>query len=155
MQVSYPKFFKMDPLCRWAFIGAELLCAHGEQAVYKGISPEKVALVLATATGCLQVDQQYLASLAQVASPGLFVYTLPNIMLGELSIRHGFKGEQLCLIQEDFDAGEMCFAVADLLCNRGMEACLCGWINIIEEEPDVRLWWVEQNSAHALTFFGE
>lgn len=152
LQFSYPKFFKMDPLCRWAFIGAELLCAHGDQAIYKGIAPEKIALVLATANGCMDVDHSFQESMDQVASPGLFVYTLPNIMLGELSIRHGFKGEQLCLVQEDFDAAEMQFAVQDLLLHRGMEACLCGWVNTANDEPELRLWWAERSSVGSLAF---
>jgi len=149
-EMNYPKFFKMDPLCRWAFVGAELLCGHGEEAVYTAHDKEKIAVVLATANGCLEVDKQYQESMQQIASPGLFVYTLPNIMLGEISIRHGFKGEQLCLVQESFDAAEMCFAVADLLCKRGMEACLCGWINLTGQKPDVRLWWVPAEAAGLL-----
>lgn len=27
------------------------------------------------------------------ASPAVFVYTLPNIMLGQVAIKHGLKGE--------------------------------------------------------------
>lgn len=139
---GYPKFFKMDTLSRWAFIGAELLCSHGADAVYREVPAAETAVVLATGNGCLEVDHQFRQSMETVASPGLFVYTLPNIMLGELSIRHGFKGEQLCLVQDGFDAAEISFACQELLQHRGMTACLCGWVDVSDGRPDVRLWWL-------------
>lgn len=148
MQLSYPKFFKMDLLSRWAFIGAELLCGNGSTAVYEGVLPEKIGIVLGTADGCMDVDHQYLQSMQTVASPGLFVYTLPNIMLGELSIRHGFKGEQLCLVLPDFDEAEIMYAATDLLLHGGMDACLCGWVNVADQAPDVQLTWLTQASLN-------
>lgn len=141
LQISYPKFFKMDPLCRWAFIGAELLCGHGDNAIYKDLTPENIGVVLATGNACIDVDHLYQESMREVASPGLFVYTLPNIMLGEISIRHGFKGEQLCLIQEEFDRKEIEFAATDLIQHRGMEACVYGWVNVKDGAPEVDLFW--------------
>ena len=48
IQMNYPKFFKMDVLCKWAMIGAEYLLKKEEGYIYQGIDKEKVAVVLIT-----------------------------------------------------------------------------------------------------------
>ena len=141
IQMNYPKFFKMDVLCKWAMIGAEYLLKKEEGYIYQGIDKEKVAVVLITKNGCLDVDKKYLESTKTIASPALFVYTLPNIMLGEICIKHGFKGEQLCIVQDDFDKEELNFWVNDLLKNRGMEACVYGFVDASEYGVKVEMEW--------------
>ena len=143
-QWSYPRFFKMDKLCKWACAGAELLFSG--DGLYKEIDKNKIGIVLATSHGCLDVDKRYLDSI-EMPSPALFVYTLPNIMLGEICIRHGFKGSQLCMESEQFDAEEIYFTVNDLLENRGMDACLCGWADAAGDEHDVCLFWVVKGNS--------
>jgi len=142
LQCSYPKFFKMDVLCKWAWLGAEALLYEDSSFVYEGMDKNKVAVVMATAHGCLEIDKKYQQSLRTIPSPALFVYTLSNIMLGEICIRHGFKGEQACFINDAFDSSWLQFYVADLLENRGMEACICGWADAVEDQYEVRMFWV-------------
>lgn len=148
---AYPKFFKMDPLCKWAWLGAELLLRKGEGFVYEGMDKSRIAVVLATGRGCLEVDKKYQESIQTIPSPALFVYTLGNIMLGEICIRHGFKGEQACLVREPESAEELCFWVKDLLDNHGMEACLCGWADAYVYQHDVSMFWVRKKND-GLTF---
>lgn len=143
-QYNYLKFFKMDLLCKWAWLGAEFLLSSEQGFLYEGLDKTKVAVVLMTSQGCLDVDKKYLQSLATIPSPALFVYTLPNIMLGEICIRHGFKGEQLCLVSDAIDTGELQFWVSDLLTNRGMDACLCGWVDATANGNDVCMFWIEK-----------
>ena len=146
---SYMKFFKMDTLCKWAWLGAEELFA--DNSMLAGVDKSKVAVVLMTSSGCIDVDKKYKATMANVPSPALFVYTLPNIMLGEICIRHGFKGEQLCLVSKEFDAEEISFWVNDLLNNRGMEACICGWVDAYDDKKDVALFWVTKDGEQDLS----
>ena len=138
MKCSYPKFYKMDKLCKWAWVAAEGL--FYEKNLYEGIDKNKIAIVLATSSGCIDVDKKYLSTIA-MPSPALFVYTLPNIMLGEICIRHGFKAEQECMVSEQLDANELFFSVKGLL-DRGMEACLCGWADVVDDKFDICLYWV-------------
>jgi len=147
---NYLKFFKMDALCKWAWLGAEALLRTEEGMLYDGADKNKVAVVLATKHGCLAVDKRYQETLNTIPSPALFVYTLPNIMLGEICIRHGFKGEQLCLLQDGFNEQEVIFWVNDLFKNRGMEHCLFGWVDIDKDEHDVCLFWASKNSEQTL-----
>lgn len=144
---NYMKFFKMDLLCKWAWLGAETLLVDNGTHVYDGIDKSKIAVVLMTGHGCIDVDKKYLASMSDIPSPALFVYTLPNIMLGEICIRHGFKGEQLCLVNERFDAEELHFWVTDLLEKRGMEACLCGWADAYDNNKDICFFWVTKQKG--------
>src|ERR1700744_1137470 len=81
-QCNYPKFFKMDMLCKWALVATEYLFS-GNGDIYAGINKDLIAVCLFTAHGSMDVDKRYLDSIA-IASPALFVYTLPNIMLGEI-----------------------------------------------------------------------
>jgi hypothetical protein len=140
---NYPKFFKMDLLCKWAFVASELLLASEQLA---GSDKNKVSLALATNHGCLDVDKKYFETI-DMPSPALFVYTLPNIMLGEICIRNGFKGEQVCIASEQFDAAEMHFAVSNFLVNKQMDACLCGWVDISLELPEIMLCWVSRKGT--------
>ena len=83
---DYPKFFKMDTLCRLGFIAAELL-----------LKDEQVeAVILANRSASIKNDTDYLATITgdnYYPSPALFVYTLPNIVTGEIAIRHHIQGE--------------------------------------------------------------
>lgn len=141
---NYPKFFKMDVLSKWAWLGTEALLQHNDGLLYEGADRNKIAVVLATRNGCLSVDKKYQQTVETIPSPALFVYTLPNIMLGEICIRHGFKGEQLCLVQEAFNEAEINFWVQDLFNNRGMEHCLFGWVDATEEQHDLCLFWARK-----------
>ena len=150
LSYSYMKFFKMDLLCKWAWLGAELLLQDDSSNISNDISADKTAVVLGTKHGCLDVDKKYEESRYEIPSPALFVYTLPNIMLGEICIRHGFKGEQLCMVNDEFDAEELNFWVNDLLTNKGMEACLCGWADAYDDKKDIFLFWVSKQETSTL-----
>jgi hypothetical protein len=144
--ILYPKFFKMDLLSRVAFIAAEMI-------IPKTIAENKdqVAVVLSTTSGCLDVDQKFDESRKTLASPALFVYTLPNIMLGEICIRNGFKGEQMCTVAEQPDADWLTFYVGDLLQNRNTEACICGYAEATTHSINASLMWVSKTPS-ALPF---
>lgn len=90
---DYPKFFKMDTLSRLGFIAAELLLQDQPVA----------AVILANRSASIKNDTDYLATITgenYYPSPALFVYTLPNIVTGEIAIRHHIQGETSCYILE-------------------------------------------------------
>ena len=137
--LSYPKFFKMDLLSRVAFVATELLSPD-----ITNLDKERIAVALSSSSGCLDVDKKYNESRKTLASPALFVYTLPNIMLGEICIRHGFKGEQMTTIAEQPDIDWMLFYVNDLLTNRQTDACLLGHAEATEQGISATLLWVSK-----------
>lgn len=141
-QINYIKYFKMDALSKAAFLASEILVSAADFRENK----DEVALVLSSAYGCLDVDRKFEESRHSIASPALFVYTLPNIMLGEICIRHKFKGEQMMLVSEEPDYDLMSFYVTDLLENRAMSACLCGHADAIDNFTRVELFWVSKEA---------
>lgn len=90
---DYPKFFKMDTLSRLGFIAAELV-----------LQDQRVeAVILASRSASIKNDTDYLTTITgenYYPSPALFVYTLPNIVTGEIAIRHHIQGETSCYILE-------------------------------------------------------
>lgn len=93
LSADYPKFFKMCPLSKTAFLGAELLL----EGLSDADKAENLDIILFTADGCAQADMAFYKSILDEAeyfpSPAQFVYTLPNIMTGEIAIRHKIYGE--------------------------------------------------------------
>lgn len=98
---DYPKFFKMCPLSKTAFLGAELLL-EGLSADDKA---ENLDIILFTADGCAQADMAFYKSILNETeyfpSPAQFVYTLPNIMTGEIAIRHKIYGETTVMYADE------------------------------------------------------
>jgi hypothetical protein len=60
-------------------------------------------IVLSTAMGCHLTDDAFNNTITKefFPSPALFVYTLPNIVVGEISIRNKWQGENMVFIQEE------------------------------------------------------
>ena len=115
---DYPKFFKMDTLCRLGFIAAELLLKNGKAD----------AVILANRSASLKNDNDYIATISgsgYYPSPALFVYTLPNIVTGEIAIRHQITGETSFYILRA--PSELEPLVLSAVSNR-QSAVLAGWV---------------------------
>ena len=97
---DYPKFFKMDTLSRLGFLLTERLVA-GEEGRFQ--PREDRAVLVFSREGCLANDRHYVESMKDFPSPSLFVYTLPNIVSGEISIRNKYAGETSAFVLEKYD----------------------------------------------------
>ena len=93
--MDYPKFYKMDNLCKLGFLAVELLLKDRQLAEEYG--SENIGIVFSNANSSLDADLHYFKSVKNIPSPAQFVYTLPNIVIGEVSIRHRCKGENAFL----------------------------------------------------------
>jgi len=148
-QVSYPKFYKMDSLSKLGFMTSELLL---RQASPGRLKPGSLAVVLANSSSSLDTDLVHQESIrdrsAYFPSPSVFVYTLANIVIGEICIRHGLKGENAFLVCEKFNADTLYDHVAELLDNKRAEACLCGWVEILGNNFRAMMALVENEGAH-------
>ncbi len=138
---GYPKFYKMDHLAKLGFLACEVLLQN--RKVNEEASADKVAVVLSNASSSLDTDRKYLKSTKQIASPALFVYTLPNIVLGEICIRHGLKGENGFFIFEQFNP-EFIAGYVDQVMQRGAQQCIAGWVETNEEAYGVFLYLTEK-----------
>ncbi|MCQ2190829.1 MAG: hypothetical protein MJY63_04260 [Paludibacteraceae bacterium] len=95
----YMKFSKMDDYCKLGTTAVELLLNKaGGLSQY---NPYEVALVVNTDTGCIESDLAHLDNITADeynSSPAVFVYTLPNVVGGEICIKNKFKGEGVTLV---------------------------------------------------------
>ncbi|MCC6461094.1 MAG: 3-oxoacyl-ACP synthase [Saprospiraceae bacterium] len=139
--IGYPKFYKMDRLSQLGFLAAELLLK--DRFDKEKYPAEALGLVLANAHSSLDTDARYQQTLAGIPSPALFVYTLPNIVIGEICIRHQFKGEQAFFIFETFDIPFLNDYIDQVLESGAAQAVLGGWVDVLQEDYDVCLYLVE------------
>lgn len=142
MKLDYPRFYKMDTLSKLGILAAELIV--GNKDLKSQYSPKEVAVVLANRNASLDTDLAFNKSISTMASPSLFVYTLPNIVIGEICIHQGWKGENAFFVQESFDADFQTEYVELLLQKAGVSACLAGWIDVLGEDHDVFLYLAEK-----------
>jgi hypothetical protein len=144
--ISYPKFFKMDSLCKLGFLSAEILLKDAD--TLRNYSEEKIGIILGNASSSLDSDEKHQASIRDRSnyfpSPSVFVYTLANIMAGEIAIRHNIKGENTVFIREQFDPEFMVGVVSELFQNHRVTCCLSGWIECYGNEVESFLFVVER-----------
>jgi hypothetical protein len=141
-RLSYPKFYKMDNLSKLGWLAAEILLKDNfDQEQHQ---PKYTGTVLMNANSSLDMDLKYARSMRDVPSPSLFVYTLPNIVAGEICIRHHFKGENAFFVQPKFDAAFLKQQVDYLLDTNTLQTCICGWVDMLGEEYQAALFLVEK-----------
>lgn len=138
--MDYPKFYKMDRLSKLGWLASEILLK--DATWIKELLPEEVGIVLSNAHASLDTDIKYLATTKEFPSPAVFVYTLPNIMIGEISIRNNFKGENGFFIFDRFDAGFLEQYVSCLIDEGHLRSCICGWVDVGEEDYRAALFLV-------------
>ena len=92
---DYPRFYKMDLLCRIGLVATQLLLKAEETTTSD--AAEHRAVVIVGRSGSIHADLNYLTSIMHAddffPSPERFVYTLPNIVTGEIAMRYHYHGE--------------------------------------------------------------
>ena len=145
LTIDYPKFYRMDLMSRFGFLAAELILRDWP----RNGDDDSVAVVLSNRSASLDTDLKYVHASANAPSPALFVYTLPNIVTGEIAIRHGLKGENAFFVSADFDADTLHGYVDQVLIQPFTRTCLAGWVDVLDGLHDVLLYLVEKRSDAA------
>lgn len=149
---DYPKFFKMDDLCKAGFVASELLLkaeSDGEVADRPAYNTDRRAVLFFNHCSSLSADTKYQATIQEAdnyfPSPSIFVYTLPNIVTGEIAIRNKYYGETNFIILERPDAETIARQVESLFQDPATESALTGWVECPDEQHyEVRLGLVER-----------
>lgn len=137
---NYPKFYKMDLLCRLAFVATELLVQQEEEQ----IEGEERGVIFFNRTSSIDSDRKHIATLREdeIPSPSIFLYTLPNIMTGEIAIKHNYKGETSLYILEEKNEEMMSRVIKTTLQQSGLKSIVTGWIDCQDEhsfEADISI----------------
>ena len=131
---DWPKFYKMDTLSKAGFVATELLLKKvGERRCDSEEFIRSRAIVLFGSTASLCADRNYQETIQDkdnyYPSPALFVYTLPNIVTGEIAIRNHWRGETSFYVLEEPDASQMAFHLACAFQDADTESILAGWVD--------------------------
>lgn len=129
---DYPKFFKMDPLCKLGVVAAELLLKDRVAE-----EKENASIILFNRNGSLITDRKYQKTISDenyFPSPALFVYTLANIVTGEIAIRNKIYGETSFYILSHQDEDVMDEVVKNTFLTSNPSFILTGWIDYDDEE---------------------
>lgn len=129
--LSYPKFHKMDLQCKLGILCTEFALRGTDFLKENDLS--KMAIVLENAASSLDTDRQHQHSISDKSnyfpSPAVFVYTLSNIVIGEMAIKYKITGENAFFVSEQFDA-ELLANYTGSLFESGTESAVCGWVEV-------------------------
>ena len=131
---DYPKFYKMDGLSKLGFLASELLMKYEQDEL--PTEDEQRAVILFNHSASIDTDQHYLASILPgdyYPSPSLFVYTLPNIVTGEIAIRHHLHGETSFYSLASRNEQLMTQIQQAALSDQATTSMITGWIDYEDE----------------------
>jgi hypothetical protein len=152
--ITYPKFFKMDKLSKLGFLASELLLRDG---IDRDVPKPEMAVVLMNSSASLDTDETYQKTIQPgedyFPSPSVFVYTLPNIVIGEICIRQKIQGENTFFVSEQFKAESLYNYVQQLFATSNTQSCLCGWLELKNEDYFAYLMLVEAQKDADKTIF--
>lgn len=150
---NYPKFYKMDGLSRLGFVASEILlnAEKGETDVERREEAgerllKERAIIFFNHSSSIASDRNYKESINDkdnyFPSPSIFVYTLPNIVTGEIAIRNHFHGETSFFILPNKDE-RMMEEILQASCRDAQsKSFLTGWIDYEDErhfEADLKI----------------
>jgi hypothetical protein len=126
------RFGRMDLLSRLGLMAVELL---GDGFEHLGPAQrDSMGLCVESRSGSLATDWRFL----QQPLASTFAYTLPSTVIGEICIRHRFRGPVMCLLPIPGQVGSLETALGWL--TRGeAEGCLCVASDVADKEVARRL----------------
>lgn len=139
---DYPKFFKMDSLAKLGFVASELLVkaerrSTADQAADDAEKDSRAVVFFGSAASC-HADQKYEQTIRDAdnyfPSPALFVYTLPNIVTGEVALRNAYHGETSFLLLPSQDEEFIHRHLGMVLSHSGSSSVIGGWVNYVSNE---------------------
>lgn len=140
-EANYPKYHKMDLLCKAAFLAAEFISKK------ENFYESQTALMLSNHSSSMVSDEKHALSIYSdeaTVSPAVFVYTLPNIVLGEISIRHKLLSENVFFIFDKFIPEFLVNYAEQTLNEKKADMVLAGWAEIDEKNTDVFLYLIAE-----------
>ncbi len=146
-KISYPKFFKMDNLSKAGFIVSDLMLREAGLDIE---TPKKdMAIILCNRSSSSDDDLIYLQSIKDkdnyFPSPSVFVYTLPNIVAGEMAIRNKIFGETSFYVSENYSKEMMMRQVNNVFSTKSVNYILFGWVEALKGNYEVELTLIKKS----------
>jgi hypothetical protein len=152
--IEYPKFFKMDNLCKTGFLAAELICNYVEWN--RDRCNCDAAIICFNSSSSLDDDTVYQKTICDkenyYPSPSVFVYTLANIVTGEIAIRNKIMVETAFYITENFSSLQNYNAITDIFHDDAINNLFCGWTEYYHNHCDVLMMYLKRNNQSLTKF---
>lgn len=139
---DYPKFHKMDVFSKLAFLAADIV----SQSDSENMNDEGRAVILFNSSSSIVADRKHIATFCKEGefypSPSVFLYTLPNIVTGEIAIKHGYKGETSLYIIDSYNEDIINTVVESTFAQSSVKTMITGWVDCSSEdifEANIRL----------------
>ena len=90
------------------------------------------AIVLFNQSSSIAADKKYLETIAEddfFPSPSIFVYTLPNIVTGEIAMRNGYNGETSFFILPERNEEMMQQIIKSTFQDKAIKSLITGWVD--------------------------
>jgi len=147
-ETNYPKFFKMDALSKLAFLAADVLLKNKHLNLEE---ENNIAIIFSNKASSIDTDRKHQKSFQNkddyYPSPTVFVYTLPNICIGEISIKYKLFSENSFFIFDSFNAQHLLDYTNSLLSTNKTEKALCGWVELDGDHYEAFLYLVSKNGS--------
>lgn len=148
LELNYAKFFKMDKLCKLGLLATEVLIRDTEN--FEALPKETLALVFSNRASSLESDRAHAAMISDkknyFPSPSVFVYTLPNIVTGEIAIKHKITGENAFFVSDTFHAGLHEVYGNILLNQKNTTSLIGGWVNVDGQSAEAFVYCVKNSN---------
>lgn len=123
LRLDYPRFFRMDDLSKLTILCMELIKKSPGIGDFK---KAEVSMIFSNRSASTFTDNQFVKTIEKGApSPSLFVYTLPNVSVGELTIKNLLYGGSSFYISNTIMELPLCDLV-EIELNKGYENVLIG-----------------------------
>lgn len=123
----------MDSLSKLGFIASEILLRTENAKDIENTPSRGIAFFNSHAS--YGTDMAYVDTIRDkdnfFPSPSLFVYTLPNIVTGELAIRHHLLGETAFYILPNKDWNRITDIIECMFCDGQTDSVIGGWVEYI------------------------
>jgi hypothetical protein len=144
--IDYPKFHKMDNMCKLGFLSVELLLMDKNPG--QKYPRNKIGIVFMNSASSLDTDRRHQDTLSDrekyFPSPSIFVYTLPNVVIGEICIRHKIYGEGNFFVAEKFNVDLIHGYIEELFDNKAIQCCIAGWVEFDGEDFESFVFLIEK-----------
>jgi len=134
LNLSYLKFFKMDLLSKLGFLSAEALL---QKVTLTEQQKETLGMLIFNTSSSLETDVNFQQTIQNnnefFPSPSIFVYTLPNIVIGEIAIKHKLYGENRLMIVEDFCLDKIMDEASSIIEANNLKHCVVGYLDFYQD----------------------
>ena len=152
LEIRYPKFHKMDLLCKGGIIAMHQLIGSPEDDLrniesdglcgkrFSKAELENTALVFLNSSSSKAADDEFFKGISDenfYPSPSVFVYTLPSVVIVEVSILYKFYGEGTFFIADKLCGDRLLPYIKRLFTEGATSRLILCWDEVTEDKCQI------------------